>query len=291
MPTVDCHIHVTEIPEHAPEWWVTEMYAPWGGAAESVDGQAAVAGLDAAGIDIGVIQGGDIRRTTYHPDYPDDHRILIPNDWVAEQVGLSEGRLYGMAAMDPLRDVAAALLELERCVKELDFRALKMVPTYHHYSPKDRRLDPIYEKCLELDIPVMIHMGWTATINSAMEFQNPVQLDDVGRRYRDLKVIVAHLGYPWVGEGIAVVAKHPNFYAEMAGWVAWGPEVLAQAFLKLKELRAIDRVVYGSDNVDATDLYRDAQELAGQNGGPGITDEEMDAIMGGTATQLFRIPS
>jgi hypothetical protein len=288
MVTVDCHLHITVVPDHAPEWWVTEMYAPWGGVAESVDGQAIVDTLDEVGIDVGLIQGGDIRRTTYHPDHPDDHRVLIPNDWVAEQVALHDGRLFGVAAMDPLRDMAAAVLELERCVKELDFRMLKLVPTYHHYSPRDRRLDPLYEKCLELDIPVMIHMGWTATINSAMEFQNPVLLDEVGRRYRDLKVIVAHLGYPWVGEGIGVVAKHPNFYAEMAGWVAWGPEVLAGALAKLKELGAIDRVVYGSDNTDATGLYREAREIA-HRAGTEITDEEMAAIMGGTAAQLCNI--
>ena len=288
MIRIDCHLHITEVPEHAPEWWIREMYAPWGGEVESVDGAAVIEHLDTTGFDVGMIQGGDIRRTTYHPDYPHDRRVLVPNDYTAEQVESSGGRLYGVAAMDPLRDMAAAVLELERCVNALDFRLLKLVPTYHHYSPKDRRLDPLYEKCIDLDVPVMIHMGWTATINSAMEYQNPIQLDEIGRRYRDLKVIVAHLGYPWVDEGIAVVAKHPNFYAEMAGWTAWGPEVLARALSKLKELRAIDRVVFGSDNTDANDLYRDARQIALDNGTE-ITDEEMAGIMGLTAAQLFKI--
>ena len=289
MASVDCHLHVTVIPDHAPEWWVTEIYAPWGWPAASVDGQAIVDTLDAAGLDIGLIQAQDIRRTTYHPDHPDDYRVYIPNDWVAGEVAKHGGRLFGVAGMDPLRDVAAAVLELERCVRELDFRMLKLVPTYHHYSPSDRRLDPLYEKCLELDIPVMIHMGWTSTINAPMEFQNPVLLDDVGRRYRDLKVIMAHLGYPWVDEGIAVVVKHPNFYAEMAGWTAWGPEVLSGALIKLKELGTIDRVLYGSDNADATGLYREARQLAAE-AGTEITDAEMAAIMGGTASRLCRLP-
>ncbi len=285
---IDCHLHVTEVPGQAPEWWVKEMYAPWGGEVESVDGAAIVEHLDATGFDIGMIQGGDIRRTTFHPDYPLERHVYSDNDYVAGQVAQSGGRLHGVVALDPLRDVAAAVLELERSVRELDFRLLKMVPTYHHYAPNDRRLDPLYEKCLELDIPVMIHMGWTATINAAMEFQNPVQLDEVGRRYRDLRVIVAHLGYPWYGEGIAVVAKHPNFYAEMAGWVAWGPDVLAKALMKLKELGAIDRIVFGSDNSDATELYSEAREIA-RSGGTDITDDDMAGIMGTTAARLFNI--
>ena len=288
MVTIDCHLHVTEVPDHAPEWWVKEMYAPWNGEVHSVDGAAVIEHLDATGFDIGMIQGGDIRRTTYDPDHPSERGVLVPNDWVAEQIAQSNGRLYGVAALDPLRDVPAAVLELDRCVAELDFRLLKTVPTYHHYSPKDERVFPLYEKCLELDVPVMVHMGWTATINSAMEFQDPIQLDDVGRKFRDLKVIVAHLGYPWVDEGIAVVAKHPNFYAEMAGWVAWGPEVLARALVKLKEMGAIDRIVFGSDNTDANELYRRAREIAAEQGTE-ITDEEMAGIMGGTAAKLFKI--
>ena len=288
MVTIDCHLHVTEVPEQAPAWWVKEMYAPWGGEVESVDGSAIVDHLDTTGFDIGMIQGGDIRRTTFHPDFPNERRVYADNDYVAGQVAQSGGRLYGVVGLDPLRDVPAAVLELERAVRELDFRLLKMVPTYHHYSPDDQRLYPLYEKGLELDIPVMIHMGWTATINSAMEFQNPVQLDAVGRRYRDLRVIVAHLGYPWVGEGIGVVAKHPNFYAEMAGWTAWGPDVLAKALIKLKELGAINKVVFGSDNSDSRELYSDARDIAA-NLGTEITDKEMAGIMGTTAAGLFNI--
>jgi predicted TIM-barrel fold metal-dependent hydrolase len=48
-----------------------------------------------------------------------------------------------------------------------------------------------------------------------MKYQDPVLLVDVGIKFRKLKVIVAHDGYFWVDQGICVVAKHPNFYADM----------------------------------------------------------------------------
>ena len=54
-----------------------------------------------------------------------------------------------------------------------------------------------YEKAIELDIPVHFHMGWTPLINAPMKYQDPVLLDEVGIRFRQLKVIVAHLGY-WI---------------------------------------------------------------------------------------------
>jgi len=118
MVRIDCHLHVTEVPEHAPEWWVREMYAPWGWEVDSVDGSDIVEHLDATGFDIGMIQGGDIRRTTYHPDHPHDRRVFVPNDYVAHQVARSGGRLYGVAAMDPLRDIPAAVLELESLLSD-----------------------------------------------------------------------------------------------------------------------------------------------------------------------------
>ena len=31
MVTVDCHLHLTETPSQVPDWWMAEMYRPFGG--------------------------------------------------------------------------------------------------------------------------------------------------------------------------------------------------------------------------------------------------------------------
>ena len=144
MVSVDCHLHLGVVPSQIPEWWLTEMYRPYGGGAlANYDGQWIVDLLDRSGVDVGVVQGGDMRRTTYHPDHPAEHDVFVPNDYTAEQVALFPDRLMGMAVIDPIRDMGAALEELDRCVNELDFRALKLLGSYLHFSPNDRRLDPI----------------------------------------------------------------------------------------------------------------------------------------------------
>lgn len=289
MIKVDCHLHLGLTPSQTPGWWMWEQF---GEEPISIDGDWIVGMLDAAGIDVGMVQGGDIRRTTYHPDFPAEHDVYIPSDFTAGEVAKHPGRLYGVACIDPLRDIPGGLFELERCVRELDFRVLKLVPTYQHYAPNDPRLDPYYEKCLELDIPVQIHTGWTRTINAPMKYQNPIQLDAVGRKYRDLKVIVAHLGWPWVNEGVAVVAKHPNFYCEFSGWSTYGPAAVADALMKLKNYNAHTRVLYGSDNADNQDLYEQANALALEKyGEPALTDDEMAGLLGGNAAELFKITS
>ncbi len=292
MITVDIHLHLSLIPEHKPKWWAEELNRPFGGGIAPSDSRWVVEQLDKAGIDKGCVMASDFRRTTYHPDYPLEHEVYTPNDYVAAEVRKYPDRLVGVAGVDPIRDPQAAVLELERCVNDLDMRALKIQPTYSHFYPADERCYPLYEKCIELDIPLHVHMGWTPIINAPMKYQDPVLLDEVGIKFRQLKVIVAHLGYPWVDQGICLVAKHPNFYCEMAYWGGFGPEYLYQALLKLKSFNAINRVIYGSENpFTATfpEVYRNVNSVAERLGTPKITDEEMASIMGGTAAKLYKI--
>tara|TARA_B100000700_G_scaffold267854_1_gene308107 strand:- start:4667 stop:5563 length:897 start_codon:yes stop_codon:yes gene_type:complete len=292
--TVDCHLHLGLIDEHTPSWWWWEQF---GFEPVSVGGDEIIQFLDETDIEIGLIQGGDIRRTTYHPTR-DDRNMYVPNDFTALQCSRYPGRLYGVIGIDPLVDVHENLTEMERCVEEHDFRVLKLLPTYHHYRPDDRRLDPYYEKCLALDIPVQIHLGWTRTIATTMEHQRPMHLDRLGREFPDLKVIVAHLGHPWVDEAIAVVAKHPNFYTELSGW---GPYGMAphdpvgetyRALKKLKNYGCLGKVMFGSDNTDCRETYRLADQMSRDLDGQELYNEEVyKDIMGNTAIKVFGLDS
>ena len=299
MLSVDCHLHLGVTPSQIPEWWITEMYRPYGGgAADTYDGQWIVDLLDRAGVDVGLVQGGDMRRTTYHPDHPGEHDVFVPNDYTAEQVSLFPQRLKGVAVIDPIRDIPAALKELDRCVNRLDFRALKILGSYLHFSPNDRRLDPIYEQCIAMDIPAHFFTGWSPIITAKLEHADPILLDEVGRRFRKLKVIVAFAD-PWIDQCIMLVAKHPNFYADMYHFSELGPEPLFEALERFRSLSALDRVLYGSNNSDKVrvgrdeatvpDVYRSVNRVAGERGAAPFTEAQMLAILGGTASRLYRL--
>lgn len=299
MIKIDCHLHLSEIGRHVPQWWLEEMYRPYGGEPVSTDGAWMVDLLDRSGVDAGLVQGGDIRRTTYHPDHPDDHNVYIPNDYTAEQVALYPDRLYGVACIDPFRDIPGAVQELERCVNEFEFRSLKLLPSYLHFSPRDPALDPLYKKAIELDIPVHFFTGFTPTINAMLEYADPILLDDLGQRFRDLKVLV-YINFPWVDQAIGLVAKHPNFYADMCYFAGGTSEQLYDALMKFRSYDVLHKVIYGSDNSDKAragdtvgsvpDLYRSVNDVADRRGTPRISDDELDNILGGTASQFFKIP-
>ena len=59
------------------------------------------------------------------------------------------GRFVAVAAVD-LAHPVAALRELRRCVRDLGFRAPRVVPWLWNMPPSDRRYYPLYAECVEL---------------------------------------------------------------------------------------------------------------------------------------------
>jgi hypothetical protein len=68
---------------------------------------------------------------------------LISNDEVAAVVGAYPDRFAGVASVD-LRHPMAAIAELRRCVNELGFKALRIIPWLWDLPPDDRRYYPLY---------------------------------------------------------------------------------------------------------------------------------------------------
>jgi uncharacterized protein len=76
---------------------------------------------------------------------------LITNDEVAAIARRYPDRFAGVAAVDLARPMDA-LRELRRCVRDLGFRALRVVPWLWNIPPDDRRYYPLYAGCVELGI-------------------------------------------------------------------------------------------------------------------------------------------
>lgn len=144
------------------------------------------------------------------------------NDYIAACVRMDPDHLIGFASVNPTyRGVRAAVNELERAVTELGLSGVKLYPMYQHWSPMDREVAfPVFAKAAELGIPVMVHQAGSTRIDARMEYARPAMLDDIGREFRDLVVILAHCGIPWIDEAMFMLTKHPNFYADLSYHIA-----------------------------------------------------------------------
>ena len=147
------------------------------------------------------------------------------NDYVAELVKNHPEQFIGFATVDPWKD-RWAVNELDRAVNDLGLRGLKLHPIHQAFFPGDRRFYPLYEKCAELGVPLLLHSGFAAAGvgmpgggGMKLKYAAPIpHVDDVAADFPDLTIIMAHPAWPWVEEQIAVALHKPNVYLDLSGW-------------------------------------------------------------------------
>jgi len=136
---------------------------------------------------------------------------FIPNDHIYDLMQKYPDKIIGVAGIDLTNEVHNALEETERCVKKLGFKGVHIEPARSlNGYPNDERIFPLYEKCIELDIPVVLMTGMLAGPN--IEYTNPVYIEDVAGKFPKLKIVAGHGCWPWVTQIICVALKCKNVY-------------------------------------------------------------------------------
>lgn len=80
----------------------------------------------------------------------------IINDGIAAKIKEEPKRFVGLGTV-PLQDTDLAIKELNRCIKELDFRGVQIGAGVRDEELSAERLEPFWARCQELDIPIFIH--------------------------------------------------------------------------------------------------------------------------------------
>jgi predicted TIM-barrel fold metal-dependent hydrolase len=111
------------------------------------------------------------------------------------------------------------LRELSDFLKEGLVKGLKLYPGYEPFYPYDPRCRVVYDLALEHDVPVMIHTGDTFTPRGKVRYAHPLNVDDVAVDNPDLKIVICHIGNPWIRDCMEVVYKNENVYADISGLV------------------------------------------------------------------------
>jgi predicted TIM-barrel fold metal-dependent hydrolase len=135
----------------------------------------------------------------------------IENDEVYEMVKQYPQWFSGIGAIDST-DTIKALEDVERCIHQFGFKAIVIEPGTHKeamYSD-DNRLYPIYEKCVELGVPVFLLAGGNA--GPDMSYSDPIHVEHVAIDMPKLKIVVLHGGWPWVTQILHIAFRRPNLY-------------------------------------------------------------------------------
>src|SRR5258708_2319572 len=145
------------------------------------------------------------------------HGWMISHEEVAAISKAYAERIVGVASAN-LAKPMEAVRELRHAIKELGFRALRMVPWLWNLPPNDRRYYPLYAECLELGIPFCTQVGHTGPMRPSETGRPIPYLDEVALDFPELVIIAGHIGYPWTHEMIALATKYENVYIDTSAY-------------------------------------------------------------------------
>jgi len=234
--------------------------------------------LDEAGVDVGVLLAPFLSEGF---SLDDPASLARANEHLANLIRGHADRLAGFAIVDP-RDPRAPL-HLRHAIETLGLVGAKMVPT--GWYPYDADVQPVFAEARRLGIPLLFHSGIFIDGRSG-RFCRPTYFEAL-REHPGLKVCLAHLGWPWVDEAIAVglidrilgvpaadsmfrfdisFGPPPPYRREALGRAleVLGPELLqfgSDCFLPCSGAAIAERMGWVDDLLDELEVGADARRL------------------------------
>lgn len=227
-----------------------------------------IAAMDAANVDKSLISA-----------WQAPNRDMIANDEVAGFVAQYPDRLIGVGSVDISKPMDA-VREIRRCVEELGFKAIRVLPWLCDVPPTDRRFYPVYVACCEVGVPFCTQIGHTGPLMSS-EVGRPIYLDRVALDFPELVIVGGHIGYPWTQEAIAVATKHENVYIDTSAYTTKRyPDELIH-FMKHHGAR---KVLFGT-NYPMIFPQKALEHLDHL----GLNDQTKALFLGGNAKHVFKL--
>lgn len=105
--------------------------------------------------------------------------------------------------------------ELGILINEYAFRGLKIHPRLQCVAPYSEKLFNVYEKAIELGIPITFD-GYSQSNFVCLEDLQPYVYDKLAKRYPELKIIIAHAGGHRLWDAYFVARSNKNVYLDVS---------------------------------------------------------------------------
>ena len=169
---------------------------------------------------------------------------LASNERVADFVSRHPERFIYFVSIDPSEP--DAMEQLKYAVDHRGAQGVKVGPIYQGIHPLDSRYDPIYAFCEKMGLPLMTHMATTFTASVPLDYARPIHMDEVACRYPELRIVLAHMGHPWMPETLAVIRRHRHVYSDVSA-LYYRPWQFYQGMNLAVEYGCAHKLLMGSD--------------------------------------------
>jgi uncharacterized protein len=268
---VDVHTHVWERPAHLGDAFIADAKAAAGAAYKDIAVDLDEHWRAMEPVDRAIVLGFRAR----HVD------VLVPNEYVADYVGRHPEKLIGFCSVDP--HDADAIEQLDHAVKRLGLRGLKVGPIYQNIHPQDERFLALMARAEALGVPVLIHQGTTFCSNVSLELANPILLQPIALRFPKLRMLIAHMGHPWIAETLVLIRKHPHFYTDISA-LYYRPWQFYNALVLAMEYGVLDKLLFGTDYPFTTPAstiaaLKKVNDMAAGTNMPRISEAKIEEII------------
>ena len=188
---------------------------------EGDDGVTVTIGeMDKWGVDMGLVGAGPLTKQAQER-YP--------------------GRFITSLEIDP-NDITGTVRKIREYKAEYDLKALTTFPAgcNPQVPVDDRRYYPIYQECIDLDIPIISNAG-IAGPRFPSKCQDVMLFDQVCYDFPELRIVMRHGAEPWEELAVKLMLKWPNLYYMPS---AFAPKHYPEAIIKYANTRGADTVMY-----------------------------------------------
>lgn len=205
---------------------------------------------------------------------PSQQRVV--NDWAKES---ESDRILPFGSVHP--DAEDALNELER-IKKMGLYGVKLHPDYQEFMVDEERLFPIYEKCIELNLPILFHAGFDP-ISPEKVHAMPDAFARIMDRFPDITMVLAHFGgmLKWDMVEEYLIGRKGNLYFDISTVTCYLSDKQAERMIKK---HGSERILF------ATDMPWDCpQNIISLVERLNLSDEDRENIFYSNAQRLLKL--
>ncbi|NHI92034.1 MAG: amidohydrolase [Candidatus Lokiarchaeota archaeon] len=177
---------------------------------------------------------------------------------------------------------------VERVVVTNKIKGFKIMLPFRKKKLNDKVIFPVLEIAEKHDLPLLFHTGYPppGTKKQVLTYSNPVHLEELIGNFSKLKIIIAHMGYPWVDIAISLAVQYPNIYMDISNLTYMMPNRLKELILRAKEVIGTNKILFGSDGFTpemieiAKSYFNDIDYL---------NDTDINNILGNNAKKLLKL--
>jgi predicted TIM-barrel fold metal-dependent hydrolase len=186
------------------------------------DGVAVTVGeMDRWGVEIGMVGVGSDATDRAFKEYPD--------------------RFIGSTEIDP-NDITGAVRRIRELKDRYDIKAVTTFPAgcNPQVPVNDRRYYPIYQTCIDLDIPIVSNAG-IAGPRFPSACQDVMLFDEVCYDFPELRIVMRDGAEPWEELAVKLMLRWPNLYYMPS---AFAPKHYPKAIIDYANTRGPDKIMY-----------------------------------------------